>query len=436
MKRKFLLKISVIILVQALISVCPAALYAHPAYSRNQSTLSPLLEINSVSVRNAFSEGKIPSLPSLSEKISFPFPPRFKTDERTREVLVRQTVGQLLKRLQQLPRESRPEFTQKVDKKFWGTTIDISKYIPYIGLIKIFGYLSHKSKTRVYNIPALKLYVRVENGQAGITELTQRLFSLLNGSEIELNYSRVITNRTHEDEFWDGWKTDYTNSKYCYRICTEHLYTGVVKIIRRIIAQDENKPQTIVDIFGGDGRFLKELFTEIGINHPATDAQYHLIDRNRKSLQEAQTVIGNNGKISIWDKDLGSQSAIEEIIKDRPSIVTAIGGLVKRVVTFDQAYRIAKDVYKALPDGGYFILTGYKEPHLNAKIFSAIGFEVLNKSFTVKDEFGDIVPYSLYILRKPLVTKHANPKTPLPSNLHIIPRVNIPNLNQLLQSAI
>ena len=78
-------------------------------------------------------------------------------------------------------------------------------------------------------------------------------------------------------------------------------------------------------------------------------------------------------------------------------------------MTFKDAYYIATNVYNALPEGGYFILNGYKESHLNAQIFERIGFEVLNKTLMTKNDDGKLVPYSLYILKKKFPDKCSLP---------------------------
>ncbi len=399
MKRKFLSKILYLILIQALAITNVYALDGKVISHQNHSTLSPILSIDSASLQTSFLRPGDLNILS-ARKSSLAFQPRFKTDEQARRRMIRKTVHDLAVALKKLSNETNPIFIEKVEDKFWGTILDTSKYSADVPVIKIFGYLPHKSKFRIYHLPELSLQVKVENGHKKITELTQTLFSLLNGNEIEMDYSRVITDKAHADEFWNKWKTDYADSKYCYSICTEHLYVQMIRVIRQIIAQHGTKPQTIVDIFGGDGEFMIELFVDLEQRFPGIDVRYHLIERNAIAIEEAKAKLGNIKKTSIWPKDLTANSNIEKITHEKPTIVTAIGGLVKRVVTFKDAYYIATNVYKALPEGGYFILTGYKESHLNAQIFESIGFEVLNKTLMTKNDNGEFIPYSLYILQK------------------------------------
>jgi len=443
MKQKTILKILTVIIVHALVFTNSGLVYSQQDYNPAHTTLSPLINLNSQDIQYAFFEKEHLSTVPLQRKIPFVFPAILQVDEITKTFMVQQAVRELIEVLEKMPTEMNENSIERIDNKFWGIILDVTEYSPNVGAIKIFGYLPHKSNIRVYHIPALELYVKVDNSNKKVLELTQRLFSLLNGNEIEMDYSRVITDRAHEIEFWDNWKTDYKDSANSYSVCSQSLYPEVIKMVKEIVTAQDLYSETIVDIFGGDGEFLRELFLELEIGFPSLNAWYHLIDFNGKGIKEAKERIGGLKKVSVWQKNLILYSDIEKIIKDKPTIVTAIGGLVKRVVTFKSSYHIARDVYKALPAGGYFILTGYKEPHLNAEILSSIGFEVLNKTLMTKTAEGTLVPYSFYVLRK---KPHREEKTELPlhnlsrpdlDNILGIPRREpIPGINNLIMQAI
>ncbi|MBI2443514.1 MAG: hypothetical protein HYV40_06465 [Candidatus Levybacteria bacterium] len=221
-----------------------------------------------------------------------------------------------------------------------------------------------------------------------IEDSVRKLFGVLDGNDVEVNcrhwqdlHGEPIA--LEDWSTWEGWKERTRYLDEIHRDVVSELYPRF--------------PQagSVLDIFGGDGSFLSFIQEIAGDQSALT---YFLADGNPTQCVQA----ADNPGIHIFPPvDLTKREervmVLESVADLR--IVTAIGGLCRKVVREREAIEIAEDVYNFLPEGGLFVVSGLTPTYLNSGIAEDIGFTVLNKSLP-QNLLEKRPPFQLYVLRK------------------------------------
>ena len=221
------------------------------------------------------------------------------------------------------------------------------------------------------------------------------LFYFLKGNELE-----VISNSDDElmdDDYWEYWNEKDEYWKYITDI--HPLLSQVIFSIVMNVSSYEDEIH-ILDIFGGNGTFLKNINKKLTYVRPSADIRYSFLEKNETSTRIANNNLEEFDNTFIYPAtDISNIESFSEFLFEKPHIITALGGLNEGVISKKNAYKIAKNVYDVLPFGGFFVVSGYSNPLLYADNFSEIGFHVINASIPQK-YFQKSLSSKLYILKK------------------------------------
>lgn len=230
----------------------------------------------------------------------------------------------------------------------------------------------------------------------------RKLFKALKGDELEVRRDLQFKD-AHDDDYWDDWYSRKSPDEgfYAYDTYREYLHPLVVGIIQKalpLISQD--KEISILDIFSGDGIFIKQLDKTLKPSLGSRDKRYILIDRNARLCETARKKL-RKLPATIFTEDLTKLKDIETLIRVRPQCITAIGGIQEQVVNYKDAIAICNRVYHLLPEGGIFIVSGYWPSRLDSDDFRNIGFEVINMSVPARALGESAYMSHCYVLWKP-----------------------------------
>ncbi|NQU74544.1 MAG: hypothetical protein HQ547_07555, partial [Candidatus Omnitrophica bacterium] len=152
---------------------------------------------------------------------------------------------------------------------------------------------------------------------------------------------------------------------------------------------------SFLDICAGAGDFVDMVLRE-------AKGQYHMssamIEWNAVNAANARKLLRGKGTIVIEAK-LGVDSAgVWAQLPKRPNIVTSIGGINQKVMSREDAFATARQVYDILPLGGIFVVSGLSISHLDRDDFEAIGFRV--ECMTIPENILRDYPFQFYVLVK------------------------------------
>jgi hypothetical protein len=281
-------------------------------------------------------------------------------------------------------------YTIKIDLgKVIGTQDRLVVAAHMIGSLRVFSFID----------PSIGLLRTVPHGKMMFTDplvaTVQKIMEGLDGNDVEVDTSRMANGvNIAPTSYWDKWKEGMQGEIY-----RGELYPSVIEAVRQRVVRLPGGKLIMVDLFGGDGEFVEMAKNEFG---SASDGnKYHIIDANKVSLIKARQRFVNQG-VEIHDQDLTMEGDIFSEIDEKPTLVTAIGGLCSSIVTRTQAIEIARKVFEKMAPGGFFMLTGYTAMVLNSTDFSEIGFEVEQMSIP-QNVLTFKIPDQFYVLKKPTV---------------------------------
>lgn len=210
-----------------------------------------------------------------------------------------------------------------------------------------------------------------------------KLFAVLDGNDAELDCSHWEAKKPMEATFW----TEYTDT------VTDYYKSMIHPTMISFVTESLTDGDVVWDLFGGEGSFLEALHARTSY----VDGEFFLMDLNAEQFRRGRR---NNG-VSVVPVDLADQDARQDAFGSvpEPTVVTALGGLCRQVITPSQAFEVASDVYDRLPQGGRFFVTGITPVALTAREFAEIGFEVLHTSIP-ENLLSGTHPSQLYILEK------------------------------------
>lgn len=152
---------------------------------------------------------------------------------------------------------------------------------------------------------------------------------------------------------------------------------------------------SLLDICAGAGNFVDIVLREARGQYSMTSA---LIERDAVNVATAREVLLNRGTVVI-EAGLGVNSAgVWAQLPKRPNIVTSIGGINHKVMSREDAFATARQVYDILPLGGIFVVSGLSVCHLDRDDFEAIGFRV--ECMTIPGNILEGYPFQFYVLVK------------------------------------
>ena len=245
-------------------------------------------------------------------------------------------------------------------------------------------------------VPEAGKYITIDlkNKDLQETQLLDELFSLLKGDEFDEDMTFGDTSEELDSKDWDKWQQVVMSvARDAY---AQHIHPAVIaaavslveaQLERERDGHNPGKRIKMVDIFGGDGDFLRAFqkalqnrFSAIGL--PVPDIEYWLIEKNQKSVETAKNkkLIS---EINIVQADL-TQSQLRDFVSDA-DIVTSIGGGFNQQVIGpkEKSVQILRDVRKALAPGGHLIVAGLTSVKLTSGEFEAEGFKALNYSIPI-----------------------------------------------------
>lgn len=293
------------------------------------------------------------------------------------------------------------------DRNLWGitpgnvlTTISPRCYPEeFNGLGDIVVYTDWGSPgSSVYEIPSQGLragHRRAVNNP--YDHLLHGFVRFLKGDEVEVDTTRPLY-LAKSSLYWERrWKdTGLVGSDYTWEI-----YPRVLRAMLDNLGTFDADTRDIhfVDLFGGDGEFVKGLQLKLSQQSRAV-ATFHIIDASSSSLDRARELFQNNEDVVIHPaRYIQPDEPVFQGISAPPRIVTAIGGLCGSVISRQEALGITGQVYEKMAEGGLFVVTGRTGVLLNAEDFSRIGFKV--RQMTVPENVVHLYPpYQLYILEK------------------------------------
>ncbi|MBF0504502.1 MAG: hypothetical protein HQL14_05290 [Candidatus Omnitrophica bacterium] len=258
----------------------------------------------------------------------------------------------------------------------------------------------------IYFSTILKYYIKL--GQAsdyislGDSVEINDLLNILTGNELE-RVSMGEINQTIPLDYWGPeWKKARSTGVMTDGEVYERLVHPIMSDVVKRVLEQMSIPEAprILDLLGGDGMFLRLLAGHLA-GMPIGQPSLSLIDGNQASVERSkQNLQGIVPDENIHLLDVRDNLRVASLLNQiRPFVVTSNGGLTEGVLDKNQGIALAQHVFTALPDGGFFIVTGFTKTLLNAAEFRSIGFEVLNKS--VHADFQGLNVAQFYILRKP-----------------------------------
>ena len=115
------------------------------------------------------------------------------------------------------------------------------------------------------------------------------------------------------------------------------------------------------------------------------------MERNKESLLKAEKVLKNRGTVVSTDivKDkqyFQDSNKTQPLKRNSVDIAIASGVLTYEVLKRSDAKAVFKKMSDLIKVGGFLILSGLQEPHLNSKDLKEAGFKVINTSHPEMEE--------------------------------------------------
>lgn len=276
------------------------------------------------------------------------------------------------------------------------------------GLGEIIVYRDFGSGGRgayVYTVPSLNLSAGCYEGvdlqghfyDSQYNLPLNRFVSSLGGDEVEVD-TTGISYEPKGSFYWDNrWKDiSLTGADY-----TQEIYPRALRAILNNLGTFDANAMDIhfVDLFGGDGEFVKRLQPKLSQQLRAVTT-FHIIDASAPSLNKARELFKEDANVVIHPASyLQTDQAVFQEVPMPPKLVSAIGGLCGNIIPREEALGITEHVYEEMAEGGLFVVTGRTGVLLNAEDFSRIGFKV--KQMTIPENVVYLnSPYQLYVLEK------------------------------------
>ncbi|MDP3941129.1 MAG: hypothetical protein Q8Q49_02340 [bacterium] len=240
---------------------------------------------------------------------------------------------------------------------------------------------------------------------------TVQLFGDLDGSDVEVDtYSPNGGGVVPRDaDFWSSWKKSWD-------FCMKYESQIYPKVIDQLIPEltHARGDQRGVDLFGGDGRFVRLLAGYLPFLNKEASFEWHVVDNDASSLESARErsrfpVFDRDGKrhelgFTVHDPiDLTDANNRKELFAQigKCNLVTILGGLNSNVIATADAVSIAEDIHRELlAPGGLCVVTGLTKVLLNADMFSSTGFTVEQMTIP-RNIWTPNKPEQLYVLRNP-----------------------------------
>lgn len=233
----------------------------------------------------------------------------------------------------------------------------------------------------------------------GISDTLGDLSRLVLGNELEYDMSTRAPPQPRDDSYWVDF--DDVTEISMYRVAVHPVVSEVVRTIINQLLSDKESIE-ILDIFGGDGSFIKRLHSDLSLSpNTSQSIKYHLIEGNKRLYQLALRNLEQGVQLEalgtvLHQKLPAENRGLTELIGTSPDIIVATGALTQKVV---KNKKQAIDILNSIPDGAYVILTGLMPSLLNAEDFSRLDFDVHNYSIPSHTLSGRL-PRQLYVLQK------------------------------------
>ncbi len=243
----------------------------------------------------------------------------------------------------------------------------------------------------------------------GISDTLGDLSRLVLGNELEYDMSTRAPPQPRDDSYWVDF--DDVTEISMYRVAVHPVVSEVVRTIINQLLSDKESIE-ILDIFGGDGSFIKRLHSDLSLSpNTSQSIKYHLIEGNKRLYQLALRNLEQGVQLEalgtvLHQKLPAENRGLTELIGTSPDIIVATGALTQKVV---KNKKQAIDILNSIPDGAYVILTGLMPSLLNAEDFSRLDFDVHNYSIPSHTLSGRL-PRQLYVLQKNLSEARKRPE--------------------------
>jgi len=244
------------------------------------------------------------------------------------------------------------------------------------------------------------LYVESEDMLKKIDdrETVIELVHLLEGNEVEVQYpSWAALADTKEPGYWANWSISQQ-----LRIYKEEIHPQLAKVVSSVVPHilQNNSSVNILDIFSGEGNFVKILNDKLSKKYPRTKVNYDLLELDETNLEQAHRQIGQLDNVKIHSsRDITEMDSLSRFLDRRLDIVTASGGINLYVLSRGEAIRVVENVYNSLSEGGFFIISGFSPVLLYKEDFEKVGFKVINMTIP-ENIYIEAEPTEMYILQK------------------------------------
>lgn len=255
-------------------------------------------------------------------------------------------------------------------------------------------------------IPELNMFKPID---AILTELIQREVFYIPGNlmEVKFNDTGICAPKLGNiktPEFWANWQrterqpAPVVYSDITYKIKIDPFCAAEIQPLIGRLKKDFGYV-VLLDIFAGSGDFVNLVYEMAA---PGLDIWSYLIEKDPRNVEHARDLLkGYMGRERVIQAELGEgKDEVLRQLRSRPNLVTSIGGINNTVVTREDAFAIARQVYEILPEGGIFVVSGLSICHLDKDDFESIGFRV--ERMTVSEHVLTGLGDQFYVLVKPV----------------------------------
>jgi hypothetical protein len=293
------------------------------------------------------------------------------------------------------------------------TTIDVGSYDPSLGTLierRVFDY-ALKSYWEVSSMGKMVEVPRTEIFGVNLHQQVKLAVQNMKGDEVESDRTKERTEPLGRG-FWSSYwhsGTHRTMGFYESQIHPEVSTTVLLQLLTSS-ASRAGKDLRIVDLFGGDGKFVDGLRFRLrnaldGAKH------YYVVDQNEFALRKARRRLLETDENVRWrvedeevfvapSTDIVKSNTLIPDVSEQVDVVTAMGGLCQEVLQRDEAMEVAAKVSDNLRTGGIFVVTGVSPSLLNSADFRSLGFQVLQMTCPKNLYSSQTHPQQLYVLRK------------------------------------
>ncbi len=263
---------------------------------------------------------------------------------------------------------------------------------------------------RAFNEPAVLYYEPQSGDMRSIPErqIAYDFIRLLKGNELQLrivSISKLLEEREDErhkkfrvsDERWNTW-----HEKEEYRLFRGEIHPVMIKVVEGVAAhmKEYKEDISILDVYGLDGMFLKNLSQSLSAVHPELNFQLSLLDKNEVQLERAKEHLENLDGTHIFPStDIRYLKNNPDFLKQKFDIITSIGGINTKTDSIEESYQIVENMYELLSEEGVLIISGLTGNSFQSKSLRAIGFEVMNVTVPQNISY-EKSPGQIYILKK------------------------------------